>query len=76
MDVNNRGHVFLDPGPLSPWIDHFAADLSVQRYAPLTIEGYTASAVWFSPVGCLRNRRGFCFLKERTQYNTCRASSQ
>jgi site-specific recombinase XerD len=48
MDVNNRGHVFLDPGPLSPWIDHFAADLSVQRYAPLTIEGYTASARHFA----------------------------
>jgi site-specific recombinase XerD len=48
MGVNNRGHAFLDPGPLSPWIDRFAADLSVQRYAALTIEGYTASARHFA----------------------------
>ena len=28
MDANNRNHWFLDPGPLSPWIDEFAADCS------------------------------------------------
>jgi site-specific recombinase XerD len=55
MDANNRGHWFLDPGPLSPWIDQFAASLAAQRYAPLTIEGYTASArhfaAWLGSVG-------------------------
>lgn len=48
MDANNRGQWFLDPGPLSPWIDQFAADLAVQRYSPLSIEGYTASARHFA----------------------------
>lgn len=48
MDANNRNHWFLDPGPLSPWIDQFAADLAAQRYTPLTIEGYTASARHFA----------------------------
>jgi len=47
MDDNNRDRWFLDPGPLSPWIDQFAADLTAQRYTPLTIEGYTASARHF-----------------------------
>lgn len=48
MDANNRNHWFLDPGPLSSWIDQFAADLAAQRYTPLTIEGYTASARHFA----------------------------
>lgn len=48
MDANNRDHWFLDPGPLSPWIEQFAADLAAQRYSPLTIEGYTASARHFA----------------------------
>jgi site-specific recombinase XerD len=48
MDANNRDRWFLDPGPLSPWIDKFAADLAAQRYTPLTIEGYTASARHFA----------------------------
>jgi site-specific recombinase XerD len=55
MDANNRIHWFLDPGPLSSWIDHFAADLAAQGYTPLTIEGYTASArhfaAWLSIAG-------------------------
>lgn len=48
MDANNHNHWFLDPGPLSSWIDQFAADLAAQRYTPLTIEGYTASARHFA----------------------------
>lgn len=48
MDDNNRDHWFLDPGPLAPWIERFAADLAAQRYSPLTIEGYTASARHFA----------------------------
>lgn len=48
MGIDNRHHMFLDPGPLSPWIGRFAADLSVQRYTALTIEGYTASARHFA----------------------------
>ena len=32
MDANNRNNWFLDPGPLSPWIDQFEADLAAQRY--------------------------------------------
>jgi len=48
MDANNRDHWFLDPGPLLPWIDEFAADLAAQRYTPLTIDGYTASARHFA----------------------------
>lgn len=54
MDANNRNHWFLDPGPLSPWIDEFAADLAAQRYTPLSIEGYTASARHFAAwLGCV-----------------------
>ncbi|QIR84613.1 tyrosine-type recombinase/integrase [Paracoccus sp. AK26] len=48
MDANSRNHWFLDPGPLSSWIDQFAAELAAQRYTPLTIEGYTASARHFA----------------------------
>jgi len=48
MNGNNRGHWFLDPGPLSPWIDQFASSLAAQRYTPLTIYGYTASARHFA----------------------------
>ena len=48
MDANNRDRWFLDPGPLLPWIDKFAADLAAQRYTSLTIEGYTASARHFA----------------------------
>ncbi|WP_318868353.1 hypothetical protein [Sinorhizobium meliloti] len=48
MDANNRNHWFLDPGPLATWIELFAADLAAQRYTPLTIEGYTASARHFA----------------------------
>lgn len=48
MNANNRNQWFLDPGPLSPWIDQFAADLAAQRYTPLTIEGSTASARHFA----------------------------
>lgn len=48
MDANSRNHWFLDPGPLSTWIEQFAADLAAQRYTPLTIEGYTASARHFA----------------------------
>jgi site-specific recombinase XerD len=48
MDADKRNHWFLDPGPLSPWIDQFAADLAAKRYTALTIEGYTASARHFA----------------------------
>ncbi|MBM3094020.1 tyrosine-type recombinase/integrase [Ensifer sp. T173] len=48
MDANNLNHRFLDPGPLSLWIDQFAAELAAQRYTSLTIEGYTASARHFA----------------------------
>lgn len=48
MDANSRNHRFLDPGPLSSWIDRFADELAAQRYTPLTIEGYTASARHFA----------------------------
>lgn len=52
MDAGNHNRWFLDPGPLSSWIDHFAADLAAQRYASLTIEGYTASARHFATWLC------------------------
>ncbi|WP_247877678.1 tyrosine-type recombinase/integrase [Brucella pituitosa] len=52
MDANNRNHRFLDPGPFSSWIDRFAEELAAQRYAPLTIEGYTASARHFAAWLC------------------------
>ncbi|WP_246811532.1 hypothetical protein [Mesorhizobium silamurunense] len=48
MDTNNGNHWFLDPGPLSPWIDQFAADLAAQRYTPLTIGNYTDAARHFA----------------------------
>jgi len=48
MDANSRNHRFLDPGALSSWIDRFADELAAQRYTPLTIEGYTASARHFA----------------------------
>ena len=48
MDANNRARWFLDSGPLAPWIDKFAAELAAQRYTPLTIAGYTASARHFA----------------------------
>ncbi len=48
MDAKNSDHWFLDPGPLSPWIEQFAAELVAQRYAPLTIEGCAASARHFA----------------------------
>ncbi|MBX4899679.1 tyrosine-type recombinase/integrase [Rhizobium bangladeshense] len=48
MDATIRNHWFLDPGPLSSWIDRFADELAAQRYTPLTIEGYTASARHFA----------------------------
>ncbi|WP_244491081.1 tyrosine-type recombinase/integrase [Paramesorhizobium deserti] len=48
MGANSRNHWFLDPGPLSSWIDQFANELAAQRYTPLTIEGYTASARHFA----------------------------
>lgn len=48
MDANIRNRWFLDPGPLSSWIDQFADDLAAQRYTPLTIGGYTASARHFA----------------------------
>jgi site-specific recombinase XerD len=48
MDASNSKHWFLDPGPLSPWIDQFAADLSAQRYTPLTIGNYTDTARHFA----------------------------
>lgn len=47
MDANNHDH-FLDPGPLSPWIERFGAELAHQRYTPLTIGGYTAAARHFA----------------------------
>jgi hypothetical protein len=31
MDANNRDRWFVDPGPLSPRIDKFAADLAALR---------------------------------------------
>jgi len=37
---------------LSSWIDRFAEELAAQRYAPLTIEGYTASARHFAAWLC------------------------
>jgi site-specific recombinase XerD len=52
MDANNRNHWFLEPGPLSPWIDRFATDLAAQQFAPLSIEGYTASARHFAAWIC------------------------
>jgi site-specific recombinase XerD len=48
MDANNSNHWFLDPGPLSPWIDQFAADLAAQRYTPLTTGNYTDAARHFA----------------------------
>ena len=48
MATNNHDDWFLDPGPLSPWIDKFAADLSVQGHTPLTIYGYTSAARHFA----------------------------
>ncbi|MCP3420141.1 site-specific integrase [Bradyrhizobium brasilense] len=55
MDANNRNHWFLDPGPLSPWIDQFSADLAAQRYTSLTIGNYTDAArhfvVWLGSAG-------------------------
>lgn len=48
MDANNRIQWFLDPGPLSPWIDQFAADLAAQGYTQLTIEACAASARHFA----------------------------
>jgi len=48
MDANNRHHWFLDPGPVSAWIDQFPAGLAAQGYTPLTIDGYTASARHFA----------------------------
>lgn len=48
MDADNRDNWFLDPGPLSQWIDQFAAELAAQKYAPLTIGNYTDSARHFS----------------------------
>ncbi|NKJ03042.1 tyrosine-type recombinase/integrase [Novosphingobium sp. SG707] len=48
MDTDKRNHWFLDPGPLSQWIDRFAADLAAQRYTPLTIENYTDAARHFA----------------------------
>jgi hypothetical protein len=32
MFADKHDHWFLDPGPLLPWIDEFAADLAAQRY--------------------------------------------
>lgn len=53
MDANSRNRWFLDPGPLSTWIDQLADDLAAQRYTPLTIGGYTASARHFAAwLGC------------------------
>ncbi|MCY1226999.1 hypothetical protein D9M69_294630 [compost metagenome] len=46
MPIHN--YWFLESGPLSSWIDQFADDLAAQRYTPLTIEGYTASARHFA----------------------------
>lgn len=48
MDADKRGDCFLHAGPMAPWIDQFAADLAAQRYSPLTIDGYTASARHFA----------------------------
>jgi site-specific recombinase XerD len=48
MDANNHDEWFLDPGPLSPWIDQFAAELSGQGHTPLTIYGYTSAARHFA----------------------------
>jgi site-specific recombinase XerD len=48
MDANSRNYRLLDPGPLSSWIDRFADELAAQRYTPLTIQGYTASARHFA----------------------------
>jgi len=48
MDADKRNHWFLDPGPLLPWIDRFAADLAAQRYTPLTIGNYTDAARHFA----------------------------
>ncbi|WP_328596267.1 site-specific integrase [Brucella pecoris] len=52
MDANNRNHGFLDPGPSSSWIDRFADEVAAQRYTPLTIKGYTASARHFAAWLC------------------------
>ncbi|KZY38002.1 integrase, partial [Roseovarius sp. HI0049] len=55
MDTQNRNRWFLDPGPVLSWIDQFAAELAAQRYSPLTIDGYRASArhfvVWLESAG-------------------------
>jgi site-specific recombinase XerD len=48
MGTKSRDHWFLDPGPLSQWIDQFAAELAAQRYSPLTIASYMASARHFA----------------------------
>ncbi|UIJ91730.1 hypothetical protein Q1M62_02315 (plasmid) [Sinorhizobium meliloti] len=38
---------------MSTWIEQFADELAAQRYTPLTIEGYTASARHFAAwLGC------------------------
>ena len=54
MDTQNRNRWFLNPGPVLSWIDQFAAELAAQRYSPLTIDGYRASArhfvVWLEGV--------------------------
>ncbi|WP_211236001.1 tyrosine-type recombinase/integrase [Leisingera aquimarina] len=55
MTDQYRNRWFLDPGPVSLWIDQFADELGAQRYSPLTIEGYRASArhfaVWLESTG-------------------------
>jgi site-specific recombinase XerD len=55
MDANNRNRWFLDPGPLSLWVDQFGADLAAQRYTPLSIGNYTDAArhfaAWVNSVG-------------------------
>lgn len=59
MDADRYSRRFLDPGPLLPWIDQFAAELAARRYTQLTIDGYTASArhfgVWLESAGILIN---------------------
>lgn len=48
MQAHRHGLEFLDPGPMRPWIDRFAASLADRGYTRLTVEGYTASARHFA----------------------------
>ncbi len=38
----------MDAGELTPWVNQFAEELTLLRYSPLTIQGYTDCARHFA----------------------------